>query len=150
MDKPHPLDIAYDEWFNSPIIPAPKDHLLSIVLSHAKRLTGDEDAAQDAALYIFQNLYSFTRRKANSFSCWVYSICRRRRLESYRVRHHDQFEDDNYVPVDDSYRDYSLVPEPLLPIVAALMDGKTIDELAAEAEIASASYRKKIMRQLVQ
>jgi len=122
---------------------------MAIVLSHAKRLTGDEDAAADATLYVIQNLHRFVRQKANSFSHWIFSICRRRRLESYRRRDHEEFIDETYPSDEGEYRDYSLLSPSLRSIAQDLASGKTIDELAAKEGVEPASIRRRILRQCV-
>jgi len=144
----NPLDVAFNAYWNAPTIPLPAGDLMEAIRRTAKRLTRDDDATQDVLLYVLEHLDTFRRKDANSFSKWIYSICRRRRLESYRSRGHELFNDDTFTEDEPSYRDYSTLPDDLRVIAVHLALGASINDLAEATGLKSAALRQKIMRRV--
>ncbi|MBS1823428.1 MAG: sigma-70 family RNA polymerase sigma factor [Acidobacteria bacterium] len=149
MANPHPLDAAYDSWIDSAIVPPPNDGLLAEVLIHCRRLCRDEDAAQDAVIYIMDHLERFVRRDASSFSRWVMSVSRRRRLEAVRrviaSRSEIEYAEETLPQMDDDhYSDWTKLPDDLRAIAESLINGSTIQEIAGDLGVKPKSIWKKV------
>lgn len=148
----HPLDIAYESYWLHPMNHPPLDNLFAEVLRHARRLCRDDDASQDATLYIFDHLDTFRRRDAHSFSRWVMAVCRRRRHTAVRRlisgRSDVELIEDT-LPVDDegrATRDYNSLPLPIRAVAFCLANGMTLEDLAKQLGVTKGAVRKKVER----
>jgi len=110
----------------------------------------DEDATQDAMLYIVSAMSSFIVRRHDGFSRWIRTIARRRRQSVIPRRiskQTDQLDDEIHLEDDQQeYHDLTGLPESIAPIALALVHGDSVEEIAERMGVKPRTVEKKVER----
>lgn len=146
----HPLDVAYNAYWNHPRSNPPADDLMRVVRAHALRLNhGDQDAAQDVCLVVISGLDRFCRRGSDSFSKWILSIAKRIRFATIRasIKQCDHVDyGDLYDDEGSEFQGVISLPSDLQLIAIELLTGDSIKEIASRRGVKPRSIEKKVER----
>jgi len=143
----------------------PSDSRLNSLVAAIRRQcwkqTQNDDAAQDATLCVLSKLDTFEPEHAESFSRWVMSVARHRRLRLHPRKPRKRTEEKKpprFVTFDEEvhsselqaeFRSLTDVPQSLREIAADLLVGLSVAEIAAKHGLKPESLRRKINRHVL-
>ncbi len=148
---PNDLDAAFA------IYSTDRDHLGNLVTqvrAEALKITRDDDATQDVCIVVLESIACFVAKDDTSFSRWVRSIARHRRLRlipTLRSKLTDEFDEKEHADLtEDDFADLEAAPSSIQHIAWHLLCGESIGDIAAHLNIASRSVQKKVRRACLQ
>ncbi len=147
MIKPT-LDLAYMAWSSDPTIDR-YDDLFRLIRAEARRVTRDDDIAQDVCILAMEKINTFAYRQADSVAYWIrsltYHVAKGTRRDT--IRHAmESLPEYETASADHECLDTSQLDPFRRSVANGLLAGNSLGEIAAALNMNASTLRNSLRR----